>query len=33
MKFNGDTMQFEETNENCNEASNWKKADSENPFE
>ena len=33
MKFNGDTMRFEETNENCNEVSNWKKADSENPFE
>lgn len=33
MKFNGDTMRFEETNENCNDASNWKKADSENPFE
>ena len=33
MKFNGDTMRFEETNESCNEASNWKKADSENPFE
>ena len=33
MKFNGDTMRFEETNESCNDASNWKKADSENPFE
>lgn len=33
MKFNGDTMRFEETNENCNDVSNWKKADSENPFE
>lgn len=33
MKFNGDTMRFEETNESCNEVSNWKKADSENPFE
>lgn len=33
MKFNGDTMRFEETNESCNETSNWKKADSENPFE
>ena len=33
MKFNGDTMRFEETNESCNEVSNWKKADNENPFE
>ena len=33
MKFNGDTMKFEETNENCNEASNWKKVERENPFE
>ena len=31
MKFNGDTMRFEETDEDVKEASSWKKAD-DNPF-
>ena len=31
MKFNGDTMRFEETDEDVKEASSWKKVD-DNPF-
>lgn len=31
MRFNGDTMQFEETNEDVKEAKEWKKVD-DNPF-
>ena len=32
MKFNGDLMRFEETEETVNSAREWKKADSDNPF-
>ena len=32
MRFNGDTMQFEETDETVKEAKEWKAADNENPF-
>lgn len=32
MRFNGDTMQFEEMSETVKEASEWKKMDSDNPF-
>lgn len=32
MKFNGDTMQFEETNESVQEAKEWKSVDNDNPF-
>lgn len=33
MKFNGDTMQFEETDETVKEAKEWKSTESENPFD
>lgn len=32
MRFNGDTMQFEETDESVKEAKEWKSTESENPF-
>lgn len=32
MKFNGDTMQFEETDETVKEAKEWKSLENENPF-
>lgn len=32
MRFNGDTMRFEETDEDVKEAKEWKSADNENPF-
>lgn len=32
MKFNGDTMQFEETGESVKEAKEWKSTENENPF-
>lgn len=32
MKFNGDTMRFEETNESVQEAKAWKSVDNDNPF-
>jgi replicative DNA helicase len=32
MKFNGDLMRFEETEETVNSAREWTKADSDNPF-
>ena len=33
MKFNGDTMQFEETNEDVKEAKEWKSVGNDNPFD
>ena len=33
MNFNGDTMQFEETNEDIKEAKEWKSSKDDNPFE
>lgn len=33
MRFNGDTMQFEETDESVKEAKEWKSTESENPFD
>lgn len=32
MRFNGDTMQFEETEESVSEAKQWKSTESDNPF-
>ena len=32
MKFNGDTMNFEETDEDVKEAKEWKSTESDNPF-
>ena len=32
MRFNGDTMRFEETDEDVKSASGWSKADDDNPF-
>lgn len=32
MRFNGDLMKFEETNENVEEASGWKSINDDNPF-
>lgn len=32
MRFNGDTMQFEETDEDIKQAKEWKSADNDNPF-
>ena len=32
MRFNGDLMKFEETNETVNEASEWKSINDDNPF-
>lgn len=32
MRFNGDTMQFEETDESVKEAKEWKSAENDNPF-
>ena len=32
MRFNGDTMQFEETNEDVKSASEWKSTKNDNPF-
>ena len=32
MKFNGETMKFEETDEDVKSASSWKKDDDDNPF-
>lgn len=32
LKFNGDTMQFIETNENIKEAGGWKSINDDNPF-
>jgi replicative DNA helicase len=32
MRFNGDTMRFEETDEDFKSASGWSKADDDNPF-
>lgn len=32
MRFNGDTMQFEETDESVKEAKEWRSTESENPF-
>lgn len=32
MRFNGDTMQFEETDEDIKQAKEWKSVDNDNPF-
>ena len=32
MRFNGDTMNFEETDENIKDAKEWKSAENDNPF-
>ena len=32
MRFNGDTMNFEETDEDVKEAKEWKSTESDNPF-
>ena len=32
MRFNGDTMQFEETEESLQEAKQWKSTENDNPF-
>ena len=32
MKFNGDLMRFEETNETVKESSGWKSLNDDNPF-